>query len=181
MSLTIKQTLEHIRNELETRGFNKDWFVLINDALALYGSLMRATMFTEVENIKESLILCDDENSNIRKILFEAVKLLAPIDRTKIKMMIEGKTIAEGGFTNPEEDAARDWDHFYKTIEGINDELAKIAEAPNAMAPHGKIVITYMVNDHWHAAMDKLLSDARAFEKKQQPRELTLNEMLEKK
>ncbi len=67
MSLTIKQTLEHIRNELSTRGFNKDCLKLINDALALYGSLMQATTFTEVENIKESLILCDDENSNIRR------------------------------------------------------------------------------------------------------------------
>lgn len=178
MSMTVKQTLQlalrHFKGEVTIRASTmaKD----IAAALKRYDSINRThEHMNNLLGMRESLNDVEDENSNLRKLLFEAVKRLDDTGRREMILMVQGKMIAAGGFTTCDWEVAEEFDGWKTTIEKLTDLIQTIIEAKGLRdVPRG-----ILLPATWdHAAADALVTEARSHTHKMH-RAKTLEELLE--
>lgn len=141
---------------------------------------------TSLEGMRESLNTVELENSNLRKLLFEAVKRLDTPRRLEIIAMVKGKSLVRGGFTSCDWGAAEEFDEWKKLFEDCANALQAVIDAPGPIVrehnPRGADLLFHQlkITNEWFQKADTLAERCRSHGIKMK-RETTLEEILDNK
>jgi hypothetical protein len=137
---------------------------------------MNTSHIDTMEGLRESYETEALENSNLRKLLFEAVKRLDAPRRLEIIAMVKDKALAKGGFTSTDWGSAEEFDEWKKLFDDCANMFQSVIDAPNLKdVPHGIL----LMND-WFMKADALAERCRSHGIKLK-REKTLEELLDNK